>query len=299
MKNFPILSAASLIALFAAAPATAADLGALPPPAPLQGSEPLVEWGSGWYLRGDLAYNQDTGVNVIYDEPAKRRKSFEASLGFGYKFNEYLRFDTTYEHFANRSRSGIVGQIVCPYRATTLNGPDGRGVLYDERETCNVNAGSRLDVRGGMANVYADLPTFGMFTPYIGAGLGVFRHYTSSSVKYTKTSDGSPYSADLTPANGTTPAWMNLYGYFIKPQPNIALTAQNWDRKGTRLKYTIGWSLMAGVAVDVADGLKLDVGYRYMNAGRYQTDADPRTGKTKSRYLDNHQIRVGFRYQID
>ena len=52
--------------------------------------------------------------------------------------------------------------------------------------------------------------------------------------------------------------------------------------------HTFAFALMAGVAIDVFDHTKLDIGYRYLNDGRFQ-------GAT----MYYHQVRAGLRYMID
>jgi opacity protein-like surface antigen len=56
---------------------------------------------------------------------------------------------------------------------------------------------------------------------------------------------------------------------------------------------------MAGFAYDISDHAKLDVGYRYLNAGKYTSAPSPITGQTSTRTLSSQEVRVGLRYMID
>ena len=294
------LSAAALTTGAMAPGAQAADLLA-PAPMAAPAPEPLVEWGSGWYLRGDIGPYQDLGVAVSATETARKRTGIEMSLGAGYTFNDWFRMDATYERFGDRKRNGRVGTVVCPYTATGLSNSLGHklGYFYNVNDTCNVDTGSSLGVQGGLINAYADLGKFGILTPYIGAGVGVFYHRASAHTRYTKTTDGTAYAPDLT-ATGSYPiGWIDMYGDLISPYPNIPFAKQTWDRNYAKTRTAVGFALMAGVGVDIAEGLKLDVGYRYLNAGRFNSAPDPRTGKVRSINLDNHQFKIGLRYQIE
>lgn len=310
MKNITILSAVGLMTFAAQAlsPAAAADLGMLPPAAPIEKSEPLMEWGSGWYLRGDIGYSQDTGVTVdngLYSAQtsAARKRTFPfGSLGVGYQLNDWFRIDATYERFGSRIRSQNTQQVVCPYSASGLSNADGSvllGYAYNPSDTCNEISHSRLGLQGGMVNGYVDLGRFAMFSPYVGAGFGVFRQEATASREYRRTSDNTPYAADLSPT-GTYPLlWVSpSTGQVVPTWRNIAFARQNWNTTYRKTTYRMGWALMAGVGIDVAEGLKLDIGYRYMNAGKFESVPDA-SGKIKKQNLDNHQIRVGIRYQID
>ena len=301
------VAAVALIAGATLSGALAADLSA-PPPMEAPAAEPVVEWGSGWYLRGDIGPHQDLGVAASATETARKRTGVEMSLGAGYVFNNWFRMDATYERFGDRKRSGAAGTVVCPYSAQGLsNQVTGMavGMAYDVNDTCNVTTNSRLGVQGGLINAYADLGKFGMITPYVGAGVGAFLHRASASTNYFKTTDGTPYAPDLTPAGGFPLVWINpITGkQAINPAtgayPNIPFAKQTWDKKLLRNTTSFGFALMAGVGVDLAEGLKLDVGYRYLNAGSFKALADPATGKTKTYNLDSHQFKIGLRYQID
>lgn len=106
-----------------------------------------VEFGTGWYIRGDLGYAYDSLPDVnplgLFPVPSSYHSTFSVSLGAGYEFNRWFRAD-------------ITGDYREPLSA------------YDPTTTTNANGG-RWDV---LANGYIDLGTWYGFKPYIGAGIG-------------------------------------------------------------------------------------------------------------------------------
>lgn len=101
-----------------------------------------------WYLRGDAGVafgNYDVlGVEIFDMETA-----FAAGGGFGYQFTSMIRSDITFDAAFNYSRSETV-------------------ILGAGPVTAKVSA----DTYTVMLNGYLDVPMFGMFTPYVGAGVG-------------------------------------------------------------------------------------------------------------------------------
>lgn len=134
----------------------AADAADIPPPIP-----PIVL--KGWYLRGDIGYSNqyvESLDNALYATAISVDNQFAEftgapilDIGFGYRWNRWLRFDVTGEY---RSKA-------------EFNGAD----LY------TVVAGTFPDTYFGkksewlaLANVYLDLGTWHGITPFVGAGAG-------------------------------------------------------------------------------------------------------------------------------
>lgn len=117
-----------------------------------------VEVGSGWYLRGDLAYNFDdpfendsyrgpTVFDPAYDES---HTALSGSVGFGYRWSDYFRSELNFGFLAkNEQRLAYVDPFVSASTASVDN-----------------------QAWTGMANAYVDLGTFVGITPYLGGGLG-------------------------------------------------------------------------------------------------------------------------------
>jgi opacity protein-like surface antigen len=129
-----------------------------------------------------------------------------------------------------------------------------------------------------LANGYVDLGTWSRFTPYVGAGIGVSVTYNKSQLNW--------FMSNQQPYNIT----------FTDPFSNITFH-QFMDTTRNGYTYNLAWALMGGVAIDITPHLKLDVGYRYLNLGRY-TAADS-SGNTITKQMHAQEIRTGFRYVID
>ncbi|SDP49125.1 outer membrane protein [Phyllobacterium sp. OV277] len=140
--NITVLSAASLFSFFGG-PVLAADLGqAYPPEVPVYAP---LEQASGWYLRGDVAYNFKSDVKAKVDfvggsSPSdyEMKRGFSPFIGIGYQFNDYLRGDVT--------------------------------VGYSQRDTTYFE--TTADLWEAMANAYVDLGKYYGITPYVGGGVG-------------------------------------------------------------------------------------------------------------------------------
>ena len=83
--------------------------------------------------------------------------------------------------------------------------------------------------------------------------------------------------------------WLDQNGNVV-PQPVANFGVQ--DRRATlnRRNFNLAWALMAGIAYDVSPNAKIDMGYRYVNLGKFGSG-------TKSTAINEY--RIGFRYMID
>jgi opacity protein-like surface antigen len=122
-----------------------------------------------------------------------------------------------------------------------------------------------LESTSFLLNAYFDLGYWAGVTPYVGAGAGFSINRFTNFTRITTVN--APPSFDATVL-------------------------------GPHTTYNFAWALMAGAAVDVGSGFKLDVGYRYVNLGdaRSRFDADP---SLRTEAIQAHEIRVGARYMID
>jgi opacity protein-like surface antigen len=129
--------------------ACAADFGLPPLPAQIQpNSTQPVEFGTGWYIRGDTAFAMDSLPEInefgIFPITSGLRNTYSLGGGGGYKFNNWFRTD-----------------IVFDWRDPLTASDSG---------TSTYAYGSRWDA---LANGYVDLGNWNGFAPYVGAGVGV------------------------------------------------------------------------------------------------------------------------------
>lgn len=132
----------------------------------------------------------------------------------------------------------------------------------------NEDRASKLDSDSFLFNMYFDIHTGTVFTPYVGAGIGV----TNASMDYNFKS-----------------------GRYSIPESRVS----DWK---------LSWNVGAGVGVAVTKNLTLDLGYRYSDLGRfagraglykddYTAGSTWRTAEDRMEYdLTAHEVTLGVRY---
>ena len=304
-----------------AAPASAADLLGSSPPLtiPALQAPGTFELGTNWYVRGDLGISFDKAPNVsfssisapppgffgsplpMYAGQSMHATDFSGGVGVGYRWNNYLRFDATWDY---RTGPGGSSQstVVCPYALSGLTSqvpPNPLiGYLYNTSNTCVGSANINQHNNTVLGNAYVDLGTYYGFTPYVGGGLGFNINTMTGSLNFNETANGQPYAANLTPTGAFPQLWVNQFGDLITPQPNIAFAPQNWNRTFSSTTYTMAWALSAGFGFQLTPSATLDIGYRYLNSGAVNNTINPQTGMTVKQNNWSQQIRVGIRYTL-
>ena len=282
--TFRLLVAAALLAP-ALSVVRAADLdenyGYADAPQEVPVAQTKVEFGTGWYVRGDLAAVtlpkvQTQGVTFDTTNPAAiplaptltfghdTDVGYTASLGAGYSFNRWFRSDVIFD-FHEPVRSAYDGNaLTCPGSFNAAG--------QIQQEGCQPHYGGSLKTYDVLVNGYVDLGTWYNLTPYVGAGVGLGFGYYSSSVKFTQ-SDGTSYNISPTdPTTGTT-------------------YHEDFDKIASGNFFNLAFALTAGLSFDVYPHTKIDVNYRYLNLGRIPGSS----GAT----LYEHEARAGLRYMID
>jgi opacity protein-like surface antigen len=119
---------------------------------------------SGWYLRGDIGFTNQTVEKIENVLILPRVNHVDADfasaglfgLGVGYTFNNWLRFDVTGEY---RGKAAFFGLDTTPR---------GSGAFTDEYR-------AKKSEWLVLANAYLDLGTWWCVTPFVGAGVGFSR----------------------------------------------------------------------------------------------------------------------------
>jgi len=134
------------------ADAFAADMPDTLPPPPAEVFPPhIIDFNTGWYLRGDIGYNwgRIEGAESANGFPSptdnKLNGAFMAGIGAGIK-TQWLRTDVTVDYSAPMKYEG--------------------SILSPNDTTAKISAVSAL------FNGYLDLGTWYRATPYLGAGVG-------------------------------------------------------------------------------------------------------------------------------
>jgi len=281
MRKVTKAAAAAMVLLAGAARAEAADI--LPPAYQLE-SDPMVEFGSGWYLRGDLGYSALSvplgSAPVVVTNNSTGRTSYDAAqsgvqngrttnasllnatVGVGFQFNRWFRMDATYEWRDRASVSARTSNALC----------DGGTA------TCGVTDTAQIQSWSGLVNAYGDLGTWASLTPYIGAGIG-FTSINAAATETYYTSSGGAYVNNQTFGG-------NTYHYGYVNSTGLRQTPTNFT-----------FALMAGFAYDLAPHLKLDIGYRYLNMGAINVAES--SGNIAHKTLDSQEVRAGLRWTPD
>jgi len=244
-----ILAFASVLAMLSAQ-ANAADLYQ-PEPAPQVVEQPVVAAASGWYLRGDVSYDivnmkgahyfQGSNRLVNDFDSAELDNTANIGVGIGYQVNDYFRVDKTFDYmFSSDFRGSTSG---------TCGGA-----------RCSSKDVSSFSAYSLMANAYVDIYKWGIFTPYVGFGLG-----------------------------GTHVSWDSLKN---------TIDGDTTTHKG-KDSWRFTYAVMAGTSVDINCQFKADLGYRYRhvsggNMFGYKLNGGPGSDKG----FDIHEVRSGVRYQF-
>lgn len=236
-----------------------------------------VEFASNWYVRGDLAYAQETFPDIApftFGSSPSVLNTFSAGIGAGYKVNNWFRTDLILDYRSQLHAVGS-GPTNC-FTNVSIPPPTGNPVPT----TCVGHFESKINRWDLLANGYLDLGTWDGFTPYIGAGAGVTWARTNQSVNFTL--NGLPCQASCG---------------FITNGGNV-VTFADFDSSQSSISYRFAWALMAGVAIAITDHAQLDVGYRFLDLGPI-TGISPVTGTTVTQRVRANEVRAGVRYMID
>ncbi|NJO53754.1 MAG: porin family protein [Bacteroidales bacterium] len=214
--------------------ARAADFGIARPMMP-----PVIEeYGSGWYLRGDVGWTGYTGVSadyVISGVPndvfsgTRLEDSWVIGAGMGYKAG-WFRTDVTADY---RAQSEFAGTVL--------------GTLFTGEETS----------WSTLLNGYFDIGTWSGVTPYIGGGIGGAYHGTSKwrDAAGTAFADGSNWDF----------AWAVMAGIAVQVSPHASIDiGYRYIDLG---KPESGFDLVTGterIRLDNVSAHEVRAGVRYM-----------------------------------
>jgi opacity protein-like surface antigen len=275
-----ILILGAIATLAAGSPVSAADLGGSRGGSIKDDMPVLMQQSAArFYVRADGSYANYDRPSITVDQQhdlynTKIDGNWSFGGGVGYYFNKNIRADLTFER---RQSSDVTGT------ATTI----GNGV-----GDINGRFGLKTDVY--LANMYYDFESRGRFTPYVGAGLGVANHKTSTG----SFTDNCGCTSVIESGSHTTAAAALMAGVAIN------LTGRG-EPAGSGTGYGGG---------EVARNLYLDLGYRFLYLGDAETGAvrvadkpaapapagpvttianDPTVSS-----IHAHEFRVGLRYDF-
>jgi opacity protein-like surface antigen len=295
-----LLPALAILASMMAAPALAADIDQIIPAPVIEDNYMPVEIGTGWYIRGDVGYNFGGRqkdrlfdlVPVTFTESSS--DALNVGVGFGYKFNDIFRMDTTLDRvFGSKFTATALVAPTGPCHGTgeyinTITGVVSVGPF--DIDNCLRKDEASYNAWMAMGNAYADLGTFNGFTPFLGAGLGVAKinwKEETNSITCVPV-DGSVHKESCS-ALGTVaqPALNAVY-----TEPGVLNNGSNWK---------LAMSLTAGVSYEVSKGLHLDTSYKFTSIGGGFGKIPYGSTPGSSIATDGfglHQVKMGLRYEI-
>ena len=232
-----ILSAVSAVALlttaaYAEVPATQNDSGA------------YVVINGGLSKSSKAKFN-DSVNNFSSSLKSKNKAVFGAGVGF--RFNDNFRTDLVL-NFRNFGADKVSNNFT---NATT-------------GATSSYNLNSKFKTVNPMLTAYYDIADLGMFTPYVGAGVGL-----------------SFYNAKTT----------------LQLDNHAPTTAVAVSDKRKNKKATFTYQATVGTAVNFSDNVALDVAYKYVNAGKYHVTVSALKGSYKKN-LRAHEVTAGLRFSF-
>ncbi len=231
-----------------------------PPPPP----QIVVEEFGGWYIRGDIGMtNQAVSAldNALFATTNDLRvidRNFESGtffgLGIGYKWNSWLRFDVTGEY---RGETGFHGLDTWTAIAPDPN-PGPRFNNYTAKKSEWLY----------LANIYADLGTWGGITPFLGAGIGLAR--------------------------------IGIHSFRDMGTDGVNVTLGYAD---SAYKWNVAYAFHAGLAYEVTKNFTVELAYRYVYLGDGESgDIVTYSGGNGIRNpmifkgIDSHDLKLGVRY---
>ena len=274
LKTLAIAGAVAMIATSAAplAPAFAADL--IPPPMMAPPPPPMDMGGNGFYLRGDIGVGVQSTKGFRQDEVTAAGGSWlrssmgdPATVGVGVGYQI-----NNFIRFdvTGEYRSKVEFKGVDRYSYTCTFAAGSCAALGNVIQRGNVWSGSH-GAFVALVNGYIDLGTWNGLTPFVGAGVGGAYHMVKGVRDYDPSDlGGGGFSDD-------------------------------------RSKWNLAWALHAGLAYDVTQNVKLELGYRYLNMGHAQSGgmncispsgAACNYGPLKIRSIDSHDFRLGMRWAL-
>ncbi len=317
-----VLLSLACAAAIVAAPASAADLFGTAAPLTLPATQgPLAyEAGSNWYVRGDLGISFDVAPTVsmaaisapppgfagsplpVYSGQNIHATDFSGGVGAGYRFNNYLRFDGTWDYRTGPGGSSST-TVVCPYALSGLTSqvpPNPLvGYLYNTTNTCigsaNINQHNNTFPRQrvcrsrDLLRLHPLCRRRSRFQHQHHVGKPQLQRDRQRSALCRRSQPDWRLSAALDQSVRDCDQSAAEYRvHAAKLEPILQLDDL----------LAVAWALSAGLGFQLTPSATLDIGYRYLNSGAINNLINPQTGMTVKQNNWSQQIRVGLRYTI-
>jgi opacity protein-like surface antigen len=284
LRKAIVLGAALLAGSVSAA--SAADLGGYRGGSMKDGGyapQAVQSAGPAWYFRLDTGVARHDNPYMVEDSSVDLTsthmgKAWTLGGGVGYYFNKHVRGDLTYDHrfkanvSGNRFDAGQAGHVLAAGGIDPAYGcaTNAAGVVVAGSSSCHGTREFGLKSDVFLANLYFDFDCRCAVTPpYLGAGLGVVHH---------KTTTGHVVDTHGAGVTGTIASGSSTH---------------------------VAAALMAGFSFQVRERMNIDAGYRFLYLGETATGAVIDTASAKAiapdptvEQIHAHEFRVGLRYDF-
>ena len=262
---------------------------------PAASSRQRVEYGTGWYLRGDIGYTdhniwaeRETAIlNPATQAPiatySETSDVISLGLGAGYMLSPDFRIDGTLEYMASGdSTTSETLDPPAPPCTNAIQFIDGNP-FPTTITNCRTDSTQSYELIALMANAYYDLPiNLGGLRPFIGAGAGLIRNeYIASLGNVTCTAAQDQRCA---PTDGGAVEQGDTY-----TQEGVRTNGVSYHGAG---------SITAGFAYRMSQNLWLDASYRYLK----MFDKPLYDGNSAVEQIDMptdfHSVKLGLRVEL-
>lgn len=217
-----------------------------------------VEVGSGWYLRGDIGYIFDKGYG-------------DTQLAIVDGFADFAPFPPIQVSSWEEDDNAVLGSI-------------GFGYHFNDYLRADVNLGLLPDEESSASGVLLG----GCIGAVCGAELNAKNTYWTGLV--------NAY-VDLGTFAGFTPYVGGGVGVLYS-KTELSAVGNRMEVNYSDRDYNFLYSLNAGVSYAVAENTSIDLGYQYMSAPDAPFVKVSDNGAEFSEGIDQHQVRLGLRYDL-
>lgn len=257
--------------------AQGADLGIYPGQGTV--ATTAVEFGSGWYLRGDISYTAMSNTRRTYYtddryefDDNELSHPFGYSIGAGYVFNNWLRADLTLDQYTMQD-----------WRGTSQPWDCNTGDCYGD-------SSAEIKRNSVMLNGYVSLGQWAGITPYVGGGIGVsdvaWEDYSTAYYCVVDPGETCDYGAH----SGATTGRERYDGPTQEGRSASALVPT--------------FAVTTGFDYRVSKNLLVDLGYKWTAMGggvvieKNSNGPGSPVRDGEFDFLHTHEFKVGLRYEV-
>ena len=236
-----------------------------------------VEFGSGWYIRGDIGYNVDgrsgsrqvTIPEIGFSTEADYDDAISLRIGAGYHVAPNVRLEANLESIMDSTFAGL---SAATFAASDTGDP---GITTTGG---TVQTTAEYSISNFMLGANVDLLTLGRFTPYVGGAVGL------AVMSYSQTDIQT-----CTPAIATTSCTNPAGAAGAEVTATTSIDEDTW---------THAYQFTVGGAYRMNERTSLDVNYSYTQIGDGDELSYADGTAINPDGVSLHQVRAGVRYEL-